>query len=153
MLFGLGLVLTSMHVLASNANAQQVATPDTAVIKVLGTAEDARFEPAELQIQAGNIIRFEVIEGLHTVTAYHPDNRRPLRIPADAEPFDSGPLQAGSTWYLQLNKEGTYNYFCLPHERFGHVGRITVKDSESNAAIEYEAGSLSSTIGSNLKKN
>ena len=153
MLFGLGLLLTGMHVLASNAKARQAATSDTTVVKVLGTAEDARFEPADLQIQAGDVIRFEVMEGLHTVTAYHPDNRRPLRIPEEAASFDSGPLQAGAIWFLQLKEEGTYNYFCLPHERLGHVGRITVKYSEDSTADKAEAGPFSLTTVSGLKKH
>lgn len=151
--FSLGLVLTGMYLLTPNALAQQLSTPDTAVVKVLGTAEDARFEPADLQIQAGDVIRFEVMEGLHTVTAYHPDNRRPLRMPAEAASFDSGPLQAGAIWFLQLKEEGTYNYFCLPHERFGHVGRITVKYSEDSTAEKAEAGPFSLAMGNDLKKH
>ncbi|MDR9419919.1 plastocyanin/azurin family copper-binding protein [Gracilimonas sp.] len=98
--------------------------PDTLTVKVLGTAEDARFEPVVLQIQPGDVIRFEVVEGLHTVTAYHPDNRRPLRIPETAQSFDSDLLRAGDIWLLKLDKEGVYDYFCLPHERMGHAGRI-----------------------------
>ncbi|MDZ7805608.1 MAG: hypothetical protein U5K71_00660 [Gracilimonas sp.] len=57
---------------------------DTLTVKILGTAEDARFDPVIIQVEPGDVIRFEVIDGLHTVTAYHPDNRRPLRIPNTA---------------------------------------------------------------------
>lgn len=97
---------------------------DTLTVKVLGTAEDARFEPVVLQVQPGDVIRFEVIEGLHTITAYHPDNRRPLRSPENARSFDSGMLTAGEIWFLTLEEIGVYDYFCLPHERMGHAGRI-----------------------------
>lgn len=101
------------------------ATPsDTLTVKVLGTAEDARFEPAVIQIQPGDVIRFEVVEGLHTVTAYHPGNRRPQRIPENARSFDSGMLTAGKIWFLTVDETGVYDYFCLPHERMGHAGRI-----------------------------
>lgn len=103
------------------------ATPsDTLTVKVLGTAEDARFEPVVLQVDPGDVIRFEVVEGLHTVTAYHPDNRRPQRIPEKGTAFDSGMLTAGQTWHLKLEEKGVYDYFCLPHERMGHAGRILV---------------------------
>ncbi|MAO63741.1 MAG: hypothetical protein CL666_01945 [Balneola sp.] len=97
---------------------------DTLTVKILGTAEDARFEPTVLQVDPGDVIRFEVVEGLHTVTAYHPDNRRPQRIPEEAQSFDSGMLNAGEVWFLKLKEKGVYDYFCLPHERMGHSGRI-----------------------------
>jgi|AntRauTorcE11897_2_1112592.scaffolds.fasta_scaffold02628_7 plastocyanin len=98
--------------------------PDTLVVKVLGTHDDARFEPAVIQVQPGDVIRFEVVEGLHTVTAYHPDNRRPLRLPKTTSSFDSGILNAGDRWSLFIEEEGVFDYFCLPHEKLGHAGRI-----------------------------
>jgi len=98
--------------------------PDTVTVKVLGTNADSRFEPQVVRVKPGDIIRFEVEEGMHTVTAYHPDNRRELRIPENAESFDSGILTAGDTWLLTITRPGEYNYFCMPHERMGHVGTI-----------------------------
>lgn len=103
-------------------NATQQA--DTVTVKVLGTHADSRFEPQQIQVSVGDIVRFKVVEGMHTVTAYHPDNRRELNIPEGAPSFDSGALTAGDTWYLGITHEGEYNYFCMPHERLGHVGKI-----------------------------
>ncbi len=97
---------------------------DTILVEVKGTDTDARFEPAAVKIKPGDVLRFAVREGLHTITAYHPDNRRPLRIPETAEPFDSGLLSEGDTWMLQITVPGVYDYFCLPHEKMGHAGRI-----------------------------
>jgi plastocyanin len=97
---------------------------DTLTVEVKGTDTNARFVPVVIEIQPGDVIQFVVREGLHTVSAYHPDNRRPLRIPETAESFDSGLLKAGDTWFLTIEAEGVYDYFCLPHERMGHVGRI-----------------------------
>lgn len=97
---------------------------DTILVEIRGTATDARFEPAVVKIKPGDVLRFVVREGLHTVTAYHPDNRRPLRIPEAAEPFDSGLLTEGDIWMLQITVRGMYDYFCLPHEKMGHAGRI-----------------------------
>lgn len=97
---------------------------DTLTVVVEGTNVDARFEPALLQINPGDVIRFVVREGLHTITAYHPDNRRILRMPESAESFDSGPLTKGDIWYLTITEPGVYDYFCLPHEKMGHAGRI-----------------------------
>ena len=106
------------------AGTGQTQIPDTVTVEVKGTDADARFEPMVVKIQPGDVIKFAVREGLHTVSAYHPDNRRPLRIPDTAQSFDSGLLQAGEIWFLKIETEGVYDYFCLPHERMGHVGRI-----------------------------
>lgn len=108
-------------------NESLYATPigtDTVTVEVKGTNADAQFEPAVVKIDPGDVIRFVVGEGLHTVTAYHPDNRRPLRMPESAKPFDSGLLKQGDVWFLQIADTGVYDYFCLPHERLGHAGRI-----------------------------
>lgn len=117
---------------------------DTLTVKVLGTAEDARFEPVVLQAQPRDVIKFEVKEGLHTVTAYHPENRRPMRIPETAQSFDSGMLTAGEIWFLKLKKQGVYDYFCLPHERMGHAGRILA--GEVHKIPDYPTGRIPASI-------
>lgn len=111
--------------------------PDTITVKVFGTGADSRFEPQVARVNPGDIIRFDVEEGMHTVTAYHPDNRRDLRIPKDAESFDSGILTAGDTWFLSITHTGEYNYFCLPHERMGHVGKILSSYTSTNRTLIY----------------
>ncbi len=100
-------------------------------IKGSGNGTDARFEPAVVKVQPGDLLEFSVTEGMHTVTAYHPDNRRPLRIPKSAKPFDSGLLKQGDTWVLKIETEGIFDYFCLPHERMGHAGRIVSGTNET----------------------
>lgn len=97
---------------------------DTVRVEVLGTSENPRFDPVITKINPGDVIKFVVREGLHTVTSYHPDNRRPLRIPDHVESFDSGLLKSGDIWLLNISSAGVYDYFCLPHERMGHAGRI-----------------------------
>lgn len=124
---------------------------DTLTVKVLGTAEDARFEPVVLQVESDDVIRFEVVEGLHTVTAYHPDNRRPQRIPEKAESFDSGMLNAGEVWFLVIEEPGVYDYFCLPHERMGHAGRIIL--GKQTIIPNYEDALLPKAVEEILNKN
>lgn len=97
---------------------------DTLTVVVAGSMEDARFVPDRLTVQTGDVVRFDVREGIHTVTAYHPDNRRDLGIPEQANSFDSGPLTVGDIWYLTVSVNGVYNYFCIPHESMGHTGQI-----------------------------
>ncbi|WP_020402565.1 cupredoxin domain-containing protein [Gracilimonas tropica] len=127
------------------------ATPsDTLEVLVKGTGSDARFEPVILQINAGDVIKFKVMEGVHTVTAYHPANRRPLRIPEKADSFDSGMLTAGDTWFLKLDQVGVYDYFCLPHERMGHAGRILA--GTHRRAPNYEDNLLPKAVSNVLNK-
>lgn len=117
---------------------------DTLTVHVLGTAEDARFEPMVIQVKPGDVIKFKVMAGLHTVTAYHPSNRRPQRIPQKADSFDSGILTVGDLWFLKLKEEGVYDYFCLPHERMGHAGRILV--GKISEMPKYPLGRIAPSI-------
>lgn len=86
------------------------------------------FDPIGLWVEPGTTIRWNIVANVHTVTAYHPDNdQHSLRIPADAQPFDSGYLvNPGDRFEVTLNVPGTYDYFCAPHELGGMVGRIVV---------------------------
>ncbi len=111
----------------AGANVFSPAEPDTVTIRITGSMENSRFEPRSVTVEPETVLRFEVTEGVHTVTAYHPDNRRKLDIPGQADSFDSGMLTSGDTWHLKLSMEGEYNYFCRPHERMGHTGVINVK--------------------------
>jgi len=92
----------------------------------LGT--DVGFEPTGLYVEPGTKVRWVVQSNVHTVTAYHPRNgNHSLRIPSAAEPFDSGFLvNPGSVFERRFTVEGVYDYFCLPHEAAGMVGRIVV---------------------------
>jgi plastocyanin len=48
-----------------------------------------------------------------------------LRIPEEAEPWDSGYLiEPGDQFEVTLTVPGVYDYFCAPHEVAGMVGRI-----------------------------
>lgn len=113
------------------ANRVGSISADTILVEVKGTDTDARFVPAVVKVTPGDVIRFVVREGLHTVTAYHPDNRRPLRIPESAISFNSELLTEGDTWFLSVSNPGVYDYFCLPHEKLGHAGRIISGSADS----------------------
>lgn len=91
--------------------------------------------PIGLHVEPGTTIRFENRSGAHTTTAYHPDNGRDLRIPAGAEPWDSGLMaRRGQVFEVTLSVPGVYDYYCLPHEAMGHVGRIIVGDPDESPA-------------------
>jgi plastocyanin len=75
----------------------------------------------------------------HTSTAYHPQNTdHPRRIPAAAEPWNSDYLLPDQTFELRFTAAGVYDYFCIPHEEAGMVGRLVV-GSPTSAAAPSEA--------------
>jgi plastocyanin len=86
------------------------------------------FDPIGLYVEPGTAVRWTVRENVHTTTACHPDNdHHPLRIPEGAAPWDSGFLvNPGDHFEVTLVVPGVYDYYCMPHEAAGMVGRIVV---------------------------
>lgn len=86
------------------------------------------FDPIGVRLQPGQTVRWVLEESVHTTTAYHPDNlHHPLRIPREAQPWNSGYLvEPGAQFEVTLHVEGVYDYFCIPHEAAGMVGRLVV---------------------------
>jgi len=86
------------------------------------------FDPIGLYVQPGTTVRWIVRENVHTTTAYHPRNdHHSLRIPEGAKPWDSGFLvHPGDASDVTLTVPGVYDYYCMPHEGAGMVGRIVV---------------------------
>jgi plastocyanin len=139
------LLLVSLVIFnCEHAVAAYVSQSDTVTVEVKGTDSDARFDPVVVKIKPGDVIQFLVREGLHTVTAYHPENRRPKRIPHSAQSFDSGLMEQGDQWFLTISKKGVYDYFCLPHEKLGHVGRIIA--GSFDAPYDYPKAGIPSAV-------
>jgi plastocyanin len=99
-------------------------------IRMKSDARGARvwFDPIGVRVLPGTVVRWVLEAGAHSTTAYHPANaNHALRIPAKAAAWDSGILiQAGQTFEQRLDVPGVYDYFCMPHELAGMVGRILV---------------------------
>jgi len=99
-------------------------------ITINSSGSENFFEPDRLVIQPGDTVKWVNESGAHTVTAFHPGNARPLRIPESATSFDSGVmLEAGITFEFTFTEPGVYDYLCLPHEFFGMVGTIVVGEA------------------------
>lgn len=99
-------------------------------ISMSGTANGSHvwFRPRGLLIMPGQAVRWINTDkgNVHTVTAYHPDNKKPLRIPDGAMSWNSGYLMPGESFTMVFKVPGVYDYFCIPHEQAGMVGRIVV---------------------------
>jgi plastocyanin len=130
---------TRRHVLARGGGglATLLAAPSfvraasTEIIEMSGTArgEHVWFRPQGLAVPPGTTLRFINRDSgnSHTTTAYHPDlYGRPRRIPDGASPWDSGFLLPEETFEVTLEQSGVYDFYCLPHEMAGMVGRIVV---------------------------
>jgi plastocyanin len=87
------------------------------------------FDPLGIQVELGQTIRWTNRDpgNSHTVTSYHPRMfDRPLRIPTAATPWNSDYLLPDESFSVTLTQSGVYDYYCVPHEHAGMVGRIVV---------------------------
>lgn len=114
-------------------------------IAMSGNADGSKvwFDPVGLLVRPGQTVRWtnEDAGNSHTSTAYHPDNEgRPLRIPAGAESWNSDYLLPGRSFSVVLDVPGVYDYFCIPHEHAGMVGRIVVTDGSRTVSAPAAGG-------------
>ena len=82
-------------------------------VQMKGTVRGERvwFAPTGLAVSRGSTVRFTNLDpaNSHTATVYHPDLfGRHLRIPADAEPWDSGFLLPEESFEVTLTVPGVY---------------------------------------------
>jgi plastocyanin len=110
-------------------------------IRMVSDAEGSivHFDPIGIRVAPETRIRWRCVANVHTTTAYHPKNREhSLRIPKAANPWDSDYLLPGQTFEIVLNVEGVYDYFCVPHEMAGMVGRIIVGTPGGPGALPFD---------------
>lgn len=118
-----------------------LAQEDGEVVEVQMITENGEnyFEPAGLHVEPGTTIRFVNASGSHNSASYSEDNDKPQRIPEGAEGWSSPVFsEEGATFEVTLEEEGVYDYYCLPHEALGMVGRIIVGDAEAAPAQPAE---------------
>jgi plastocyanin len=103
-----------------------------------------QFVPSEVTVPPGTRVVWETVGSIgHSVTAYEE------RIPAEATYFASGGFEAesparsgyptgdvgsGETFEHTFEVEGTYEYFCVPHETAGMLGTIVVGEGGGTPA-------------------
>jgi plastocyanin len=125
-------LLTSGLWLASVTTPRVVRGASVTEVKMRSDARGERvwFDPVGLLVQPGATVRWVMDSpgNPHTTTAYHPKNaKHSLRIPEHATPWDSGFLVTpGQHFDVTFREPGVYDYFCLPHEAAGMVGRLIV---------------------------
>jgi plastocyanin len=91
------------------------------------------FDPIGVLIEPGQTVRWVNRDAgnAHTTTAYHSGNfGKPRRIPAAAAAWNSDYLLPEEVFEVTLTEPGVYDYFCVPHEHAGMVGRIIVGSAQ-----------------------
>ncbi|WP_189401603.1 MULTISPECIES: plastocyanin/azurin family copper-binding protein [unclassified Mesorhizobium] len=99
------------------------------------------FDPIGVLIKPGQTVRWTNLNpgNSHTTTAYSPKNfGRPLRMPEAARPWASDYLLPNETFSVTFTERGVYDYFCIPHEHAGMVGRIIVGEPVKNGWIQLD---------------
>jgi plastocyanin len=130
--------------LAGSLRSRSAASADAVEIRMQGNADGSKvwFDPIGVLVQPGQTIRWTNHDpgNSHTTTAYHPKNADQVRrIPDGAEPWHSDYLLPNETFALTLTIEGVFDYFCIPHEHAGMVGRIIVGRPAGPGAQPIEA--------------
>lgn len=101
----------------------------TTTVEMVTEGSEYYFDPIGLYVEPGTTVTWTNESGAHSSTAYADGNggASVTRIPEGAEPWDSGTMsEQGATFEHTFETEGTYDYFCLPHETLGMVARIVV---------------------------
>ena len=107
------------------------------------------FDPFGILIEPGQTIRWTNRDksNSHTATAYAAENDdHSRRIPEGAKAFDSDYLLPDESFEVTLTVPGVYDYFCIPHEMSGMVGRIIVAEAGQTAFEDYPPGDLEKEV-------
>jgi plastocyanin len=114
---------------ATGAGGAATPAPDGKVVTVeMITDEKGNyFQPANFEVERGDVIRFVLKSGVHNVNFLADSNAGKSGLPAA-----SAMLQLpGQTHDVVVNfPEGHYYYQCDPHALLGMVGRIEVEDDD-----------------------
>jgi plastocyanin len=108
------------------APATALAAPDV-VVKM--TDKPPMYTPMKVAIKVGQTVEWvNNAETLHSVTTDPDSAQKPTDVssPPGAKPFDSGFMKPGMTFDYTFTVPGTYKYLCLPHEKDGMIGYVTV---------------------------
>ncbi|AHG48908.1 hypothetical protein RLEG12_08190 (plasmid) [Rhizobium leguminosarum bv. trifolii CB782] len=129
-----GGLLAALSLSRHDVRAQEVVE-----IRMQGRADGSHvwFDPIGVLIKPGQMIRWinQNPGNSHTTTAYHPANfGKPLRIPEAANSWDSDYLLPDESFSVTFTEQGVYDYYCIPHEHAGMVGRIIVGKPEAHGS-------------------
>ena len=101
--------------------------PGGKVIEVKMLTDDQganRFDPARFEANAGDVLRFTLVSGVHNANFLPDSNAGKSNLPRATDLLQL----PGQTSDIALNfGPGTYYFQCDPHALLGMVGQVTVK--------------------------
>lgn len=128
-----------------DSGSDETATPDNSgsgeewvETDTVDMTDDLGFDPVRISVSPGTTVTWKTVGAVgHTVTAYED------KIPDGAEYFasggfdtqdaasdgypDEGNITEGGTYEHTFETEGTYEYYCIPHEMNGMIGYVKVE--------------------------
>ncbi|MBA4146808.1 MAG: hypothetical protein H0X66_01745 [Verrucomicrobia bacterium] len=124
---------------SSTTSASAVTVHDVAM---RGEGTTFYFEPKELTIQRGDVVRWKMVDG-----APHNVNFTGQKIPEGARVILANKkklmgmmlVAAGQTYEMKFTEDfpfGDYNYVCDPHIAFNMTGKITIAEKSELASSE-----------------
>ena len=122
---------------APDTNASTATTPRTLTVNMLGDAKGFRFEPKNITIKPGDVIRFVNVSGGPHNVAFDPAKipaavkgalsaAMPKQLSELTGPFVTEPNAAYTVSFANV-PTGTYPFHCTPHIALGMTGVITIK--------------------------
>jgi len=121
------LVIATMAIFGATIFTASITMAATATVKMTDTP--AMYQPMKVTIKSGDTVEWDNnASSLHTVTfdASKAQVKTNVILPAGVAPFDSGFMMPGGTFSHQFTTPGEYKYFCIPHEKDGMIGYVTV---------------------------
>jgi plastocyanin len=104
-------------VMESNGDVSSEQSQPKNTVKIVGL-ESPFYQPNNIEVSKGTAIVFDNVDGnFHTVTSGNSQT-------GPNGTFDSGLIKTGDTYKLNLDKPGTFEYYCTIHTNM--VGTITV---------------------------
>lgn len=121
---------------ACSADGVAETSARTIVVTMKDDGNQLRFEPANVEVRRGDVIRF-VQEGVMPHNVQLVRNSAPSGV--DVGEYWSGPYLAkqGEVYEMEIDErfaDGEYEYVCVPHLAMGMQGSITVSGGSPAAA-------------------
>lgn len=109
---------------AAAAPAPAAATGEVVEVKMIMNGAENYFEPANVTVKQGDVVRFTLVSGVHNVSFPAAKNPGMNGLPA-ASPYLT---TAGQTHDMVVDlAPGTYNFQCDPHVAMNMFGTLTVQ--------------------------
>lgn len=105
------------------------ATGKIIEVKMVTDDKGNYFEPAAIHAEAGDVLRFTLVSGVHNVN-FLPDSnaaKQGLPAPSDLLQLPGQTLDVPVTF-----AEGSYYFQCDPHAVLGMMGRLHVGDDDGD---------------------